>query len=101
MGFVLAYATGSDLHATQPRAAVPQFCFACNTAEGGCATKLMPGFTALDFVEDPAVGLFEAVFEAGVGFPAEAFLDEGVVGVAAVDAFGGGEVVVAFEGDAG
>src|SRR5207245_2994505 len=62
--------------------------------------RLGAGIAVNHLVIDPAVGLLEAVAKAGVGLPAEDLFDEGVVGVAAVDALGGREVVVAFELDA-
>ena len=52
-------------------------------------------------VFDPGVGLRQAVAQADGGLPAEYFLNERVVAVAAVDALGGVEVVVALELDAG
>src|SRR5258707_5955186 len=50
---------------------------------------------------DPLVGGFEAGVERGVGFPFEGLFDEGVVAVAAGDAAGGVELVVALKGDTG
>ena len=52
-------------------------------------------------VVDPSVGLLHAVAEPGRGFPTEHFLDERVVGVAAVHALRGLQVVGALELDAG
>lgn len=53
------------------------------------------------FVVDPPVGDFEAVAKLGAWFPAKDFLDERIVAIATIDAFGGAEVVVALEFDAG
>ncbi len=58
-------------------------------------------FACEHFIFDPGVGLGEAVAELDGGFPVELFADQGVVAVAAVDAFGRVEIVVALELDAG
>src|SRR5437588_10942309 len=48
-------------------------------------------------IVNPPVGLLQPVGQPRAWLPMQELLDEGVVGVAAVDAFGGGEVVGAFE----
>src|SRR5690349_2270983 len=66
------------------------------SAIAGCSLPL-----AGHLVVDPAVGLLHAVAELGVGLPAEEFLDQRVVAVAAVHALGGRQVVVPLKLDAG
>ena len=62
--------------------------------------RLLLGVARDDLVVDPRVGLLQAGAELDVWLPAECFLDERVVGVAAVYAFGGVEFVAALELDA-
>ncbi len=45
-------------------------------------------------IVDPAVGDFEAIAQFGARFPAEDLLDEGIVAVATIDAFGRVEIVI-------
>jgi len=52
-------------------------------------------------IVDPGVGFFHAGAQRNGGLPAERFADEGVLGVASVDALGGGQVVVPPQLDAG
>src|SRR5262245_52243020 len=55
----------------------------------------------LDLVVNPAIRLLHPVAKPGVGLPAEDLLDEGVVGVATIDALGSRQVVLALELDLG
>ena len=50
---------------------------------------------------DPVVGLLHAVTQANAGGPTQVLNDLGVVAVAAIHAFGSGEVVIVLELDAG
>src|SRR5262245_58381121 len=56
---------------------------------------------ARHLVVDPAVGLFQTVAELRIRLPAEDLVDQRVVAVAAGDALGGVEIVVALELHAG
>src|SRR5258708_14031289 len=58
-------------------------------------------FAGEHLVFDPGVGQGEAFAQTDGGCPVEFFLNERVVAVAAVDAFGGAEIVVALQLDAG
>src|SRR5690348_15565720 len=58
-------------------------------------------FSGNDLIVDPGVGLFHAVAELDLGCPVELLLDEGVVAVAAVYAFGSAEIVGPLEFDTG
>ena len=74
-------------------------------ARSGCR-KSWSGFRVVRFaighlVVDPGVGFFHAGAQSSVRFPPKIFLDEGIVAVSAIDAFGRLQIIASFELDAG